>query len=97
MTLCSRAQRGACRFQYHRVNQKPVLVDEVMPHERPCQLSASGNQNVLSWLLLQARYLLGNITPDQVGIIPLQVVQGLRGDVLGEGVHPIGKARFIGL
>jgi len=47
------------------VDHEPVLVDQVVLHQRVYQHATASNQNVLTGLLLQPGYFFRYITLDQ--------------------------------
>jgi hypothetical protein len=70
-------------------DHQPVLVDEVVFHQRPCYLPAAEDEEVLTLLPLQPSDSLGEVTLDQGRVVPLQrLSEGPRGDVLGVAVPP---------
>ena len=66
------------------VDHQAVLVDEVVLHQRPHQLPAAEDEDVIAVLLLQPPNSLGDVTLKQGRVVPLQrLLEGRRGDVLG--------------
>ena len=76
---------GALAFpQDYGVDHQAVLVDEVVLHQRPHQLPAAEDEDVIAVLLLQPPNSLGDVTLEQGRVFPLQrLLEGRRGDVLG--------------
>jgi hypothetical protein len=62
--------------QNNGVNHEPILINQVMLHQRLDKITTAKDQNVLTRLLLQLGYFLGNIPFDQA-CIPLNLLQGL--------------------
>ena len=48
----------------------PYWNDEIVRHQRPDESGRAVDDDVLAGLLLQLRDLGGNITPDQVRVVP---------------------------
>ena len=66
------------------VYHQAVLVDEVVLHQRPHQLPAAEDDDVLAVLLLQPPISLGDVTLEQRRVVPPQrLSEGRRRDVLG--------------
>ena len=60
-----------------------------MRHQRPNEAGRAVDDDVLAGLLFQLRDLGGNITPDQVRVVPFELLQGPGGDMLGHAVEPV--------
>jgi hypothetical protein len=82
--------------QDDRVDRDPVLVDEVVPHQRVDEIGASRCQDVAARLLLQFPDLVEDVAAEQRRVLPLHVLQGLRNHVLRERIDPVGEALVAG-
>src|SRR3989454_1524371 len=60
-----------------------------MGQERPNQAGTSVDHDILARLLLQHRHLAGNVAANQVRVVPFQLLQRRRDDVLRNAVEPI--------
>jgi hypothetical protein len=78
--------------QDNRVNGDPVLVDEVVPHQRVDEIGAPRCQDVAARLLLQLPDLVDDVATEQRRVLPLHVLQRLRNHILRERIHPVGEA-----
>src|SRR6266487_1121185 len=82
--------------QHHRVDQQPVVIDQIMLPQRLDKLTAAADQNVLAGLLFQLRDLFRDIPLNQPRIVPRDLLQRGRNNVLGNAVHSFTKLTCTG-
>jgi hypothetical protein len=65
------------------MDQKSIFIDQFVLEEQCNQLGATGYENVLARLVLEIGDIFGDISHEQMGIVPLQVLQRPGDDELG--------------
>jgi hypothetical protein len=83
------------RTQYHREDHQPVLVDEVVLHQRLHELRAAGDEEVATRPLFQLRDRLGDVTLDHRGVVPVCTLERSRDDELRHRVHLLGEPGLV--
>src|SRR6266540_669406 len=77
-------------------DHQPVLVDQVVLHQRADELGAAGHQDVAAVPLLEPGDLVDDVVPDHGRVVPLGLVQRGRHDVLGHAVHLLAELAGVG-
>ncbi len=70
------------------MDHEPVLIDEVVLHQRVDQLATAEHQQVLTVLLLEPGNCFCDMVLDQAGI-PRHLREGRGNHVLGQAVHAL--------
>src|SRR6266536_6449778 len=89
------AEKPLARPQDDGVDDEPVLVNEIVLHQRRQQLAAAVDENVPTRLLLQFCDFLREVALDDVRVVPLGWFETRRGHILLVAVHAGGTIAFL--
>src|ERR671910_1949819 len=86
--LISFFKKALAASHQYRMDHQLQLVEQAIVQERADQRAAAGDYDVPTLLLLELRYLIGNVLADERGVLPPQrLLEGRRDHVLLDGVH----------
>ena len=85
------AEQVLAAAQDDRVDEQPVLVDQVVAQQLVDQVRAAVHQQVAARLRLQRPDLGGHVARDDRRVAPVGPLERVRHDVLRDAVHPVGQ------
>lgn len=87
-----RTEQALPATQDHRVDRDPVLVDQAVVHQRIDQVGAACDQDVPTGLILQLSDFDRDVAAEKDRVLPRELLEAVRDDVLRKGVDPVGEA-----
>jgi hypothetical protein len=84
------------RPEDHREDHQPKLVDEAVLQQPVNERPAPGHEDDSVDLFLEPRHFLGDVTPEECGVVPVHLVERARDHVLRHLVHLVREAGLVG-
>ena len=84
------AEQALAASQDDRVEEQPILVDQVVAQELVDQVRAAVDHEFAARLRLQLRDLGRHVSRQDRRVVPIRAFEGVGHDVLRDGVHLLG-------